>query len=98
MIYFTGEVSGQIQDGQLHQGKGKKEIEETSNSFMHAPLGLGGYIPQLVVKAIGCLIVAYMTRPITGNAPPQTLHLCHILYASHLMTHTRFKIFGPRNA
>ena len=40
MIYFTGRSLGQVQDGPAVPGK---RIEEASDYFMHAPLGLGGY-------------------------------------------------------
>ncbi|MCD9645710.1 hypothetical protein HAX54_034847 [Datura stramonium] len=40
MIYFTREVFVQVQDGLTTLGK---RIEETSDYFMHAPLGSGGY-------------------------------------------------------
>jgi hypothetical protein len=41
MIYFTGEVSGSS-PGWPTPGK-RIRIEEASDSFMHAPLGSGGY-------------------------------------------------------
>ncbi|KAJ7941815.1 ATP synthase subunit beta, chloroplastic-like [Quillaja saponaria] len=40
MIYFTGEVSGSSPGW---PSCAKERIEEASDSFMHAPLGSGGY-------------------------------------------------------
>ena len=38
IIYFTGEVSIQVEDGPIAL---KKRIKETSDSFMHTPFGWG---------------------------------------------------------
>nr|VVW86473.1 unnamed protein product [Nymphaea colorata] len=62
MIYFTGEVSGSVQDGPAVPGK---RIEEASDSFMHAPLGSGDIAQLVELRScnwslrlrVGCLIV-----------------------------------------
>lgn len=43
MIYFTGEVSGSSPGWPSSAREKNKRIEEASDSFMHAPLGSGGY-------------------------------------------------------
>ncbi|KAJ7941388.1 ATP synthase subunit beta, chloroplastic-like [Quillaja saponaria] len=62
MIYFTGEVSGSSPGW---PSCARKRIEEASDSFMHAPLGSGGYssVGRAPLLAIGSLrITGWMSN------------------------------------